>query len=143
MTIKHIDHINMTVNNIQDTLDWYGRVFGFSLVEEGWRDGRRWAVIRGGDAMLCIYEEPDFRNEDPYNRKVHGVAHFGLRISDRAAWEQTLEREKIKFTYPWQRYPHSKSWYVEDPTGYEIEVALWDNDEISFDPLAPATARGQ
>lgn len=132
-TIKHIDHLNMTVKSIDATADWYGRVFGFKVVEEGLSRGMRWAIIRGGDAMLCIYETPDFRNEDNYDRKVHGVSHFGLRITDRKAWEETVKREHVKFTYPQTRYPHSDSWYVEDPSGYEIEVALWDNDVIVFD----------
>jgi hypothetical protein len=30
------------------------------------------------------------------------------------------------------RYPHSTNWYVHDPTGYSIEVVLWDEDQISF-----------
>ena len=46
------------------------------------------------------------------------------------------ERENIKFMYdgeiPW---PHSRAWYIQDPTGYEIEVACWNDDTIRFDPL--------
>ena len=29
-------------------------------------------------------------------------------------------------------WPHSTSWYVVDPTGYEIEVALWNEDRVTF-----------
>ncbi len=29
-------------------------------------------------------------------------------------------------------YPHSTSWYVKDPTGNEIEVAIWQNNEVKF-----------
>jgi hypothetical protein len=62
-------------------------------------------------------------------RGLHRVAHFGLRITDKAAWQEMLKQEKPHFHW---RYPHSESWYVTDPTGWEIEVALWDDDTIRF-----------
>ena len=30
-------------------------------------------------------------------------------------------------------YPHSRSWYVYDPTGYEIEVVSWKGDRVAFE----------
>jgi hypothetical protein len=66
-------------------------------------------------------------------RRLHGINHFGLRITDRAAFEATVERERLEFSYPSPvRWPHSTAWYVLDPTGYEIEVACWDDDRVSF-----------
>lgn len=29
------DHLNLTVNDIKKSIDWYGQVFGFELVERG------------------------------------------------------------------------------------------------------------
>ena len=34
MQLKNIDHINLTVADFETTVAWYGRVFGFELVEE-------------------------------------------------------------------------------------------------------------
>ena len=31
-----------------------------------------------------------------------------------------------------------RSWYIADPTGYEIEVVRWEKDEVRFRPLANA-----
>ena len=63
----------------------------------------------------------------------HGVRHFGLRVTDGEAWERTLRRERLELFWdsPVQ-YPHSTSWYVKDPDGYEIEVALWNEDRVAF-----------
>jgi hypothetical protein len=64
------------------------------------------------------------------------VAHFGLRITDAEAWLETLEREKVHVLYDGEiDWPHSRSWYIKDPTGYEIEVVLWTEDVVAFDPL--------
>ncbi len=137
MKLKNIDHLNLTVANFDDTVAWYGRVFGFELVEEAMQDETRWGVLRHGDAMLCIYEFPDCHHEDRFamrKRGLHGINHFGLRITQRAAWEAVIEREKLTVLYDGPiTWPHSTAWYVTDPTGWEIEVALWKDDTIAFD----------
>jgi catechol 2,3-dioxygenase-like lactoylglutathione lyase family enzyme len=133
-TVKHLDHLNLTVRDFDETADWYRRVFGFEVVQdETDASGLRWGVLKSGDAMLCIYQHPELeapREDGP----THRVKHFGLRITDRAAWERTVEREGLELHYGGVvDWPHSTAWYVGDPTGYEIEVALWDDDTVAFD----------
>lgn len=139
MKVRHLDHINMTVDDFVETVDWYGRVFGFELVEEAVTEGIRWGVIRSGEALLCIYEDPAREHLDRFelaDKGLHGMAHFGLRITDADEWLETVDREGLEVLYGGEvAWPHSTSWYLTDPTGYEIEVALWDRDRIAFDPI--------
>jgi catechol 2,3-dioxygenase-like lactoylglutathione lyase family enzyme len=132
--VLKVDHINLTVRNLEESLQWYGRIFGFVKVEGGTgASGGPWAIVRKDDLMLCMYEAPHRRFVDGdqlTKEKIHGVYHFGIRITDKNAWEKTLSDNAIE-SYRWQ-YPHSYSWYINDPTGYEIEVAHWDNDVVSF-----------
>ncbi len=136
MELRNIDHLNLTVADFDATVAWYGRVFGFELVEEDVQDGTRWGVIRQGDVMLCIYQFAEGRLVDRFalrEKGLHGINHFGLRITDREAWEETMVREDIEVLYDGPiRWAHSTSWYITDPTGYEIEIALWDGDTIAF-----------
>lgn len=136
--LRHLDHVNLSVGDLVETRDWYARVFGFELVEEGVQDdGTPWAILRSGDAMLCCYEHTDWQligNMERRSERLHGINHFALRITDRAAWEATVEREQVELDWGGAaiEYPHSTSWYVKDPTGYGIEVALWDGDRVGF-----------
>lgn len=136
MTVKQLDHLNLSVINFDQTADWYKRMFGFEIVEQGTQDGQPWGVIKGGDAMLCIYQQPKWKAYDKDELGEQGVqriAHFAFRITDREAWEDTMKREKPKLYYGGEiGYPHSSSWYVKDPNGYYIEVALWENDTPLF-----------
>lgn len=135
MSVKQLDHLNLTVRDFAETADWYRRLFGFEIVEDE-RDanGLRWGVLRAGDALLCVYEHPELRFEDAEAAGIHRINHFGLRITDREEWERTVERENVEVHYGGEvRWPHSSAWYVVDPTGYWIEVAHWQNDVVSFD----------
>lgn len=78
--------------------------------------------------MLCFYQVKDFEKlrNDCYN-------HLGFKINNREAFEKIISDLKIPVMYGGAyRYPHSFSWYIKDPSGYEIEVAFWDNNEITF-----------
>lgn len=138
MQVKHIDHLNLSVRNFDETADWYARVFGFEIVEQGIQEGEPWGVIRNGDAMLCIYQHPDWREYDKAGLAEEGrlhISHFALRITDRKDWEAVVEREALPLYYGGEvNWPHSTAWYVRDPNGYEIEVALWDAGAPKFDP---------
>lgn len=84
--------------------------------------------------MLCIYEDPNLKGPEHLESSgIHYIAHFGLRISNEDEWKKKIKDLSLKVFYSGAvRYPRSTSWYVQDPTGYEIEVALWDNNQISF-----------
>lgn len=141
MQATRIDHVNFTVRDFEESADWYRRVFGFEVVEKSERDGQPWGVLRSeggrGEAMLCIYQAPEREFVDRFglrDRKIHGFGHFSLRIHDEAEWLETLEREKIAVLYDGLvQWPHSRSWYITDPTGYEIEVVLWKDEQVAFD----------
>ena len=144
MKVRHLDHLNLSVSNLAESVDWYGRVFGFEVQEQGVTEGVAFAIIRSGEAMLCMYEHPKFTHQGNVERrraKLHGVSHFALRITDVDEWRETVEREQLELRWGGEvDWPHSTAWYVADPTGYEIEVAAWDHDEVKFPPLADAPA---
>ncbi len=142
-----IDHLNLTVNSFDETAAWYERVFGFSVVEKDMQDGEPWGVLRSesgeGSAMLCVYQSPgrDFLDRFALrDRKLHGLAHFALRIHDEAEWLKIVGHEEITVMYNGViEWPHSKSWYICDPTGYEIEVVLWHDERVAFSPTKQAS----
>lgn len=140
MAVSGLDHLNMSVANFEETVEWYSRVFGFTLMEKGIDDNGPWGVISSGDANLCIYQVEGLECKDRFETKDEGrhyLAHFGLKITDRDEWEATVERENLEIMYggDW-KFPHSTAWYLKDPTGWEIEVVLWDEGEPDFSSVA-------
>ena len=132
--IKHLDHLNLSVHNLQESITWYQQVFGFQYVEGGTNHGIKWAIVRSGEAMLCMYECPEHESPTPHQDNTLQIHHFAFRIEDEQQWCETLHKYNIPLDYGDGviEYPHSKSWYVADPSGYQIEVVLWNQDTISF-----------
>ena len=127
---------NITVRDFDESVAWYGRLFGFELVEESTaRDGVRFGVLQSDYAMLCIYEHPELEYVDCAElrkRGLHSICHFALRLPEatQKEWEALARNEKVEFDYGGHvPYQHSDSWYVKDPTGWSIEVDTWYNGE--------------
>lgn len=131
-TVAKLDHINFTVTNFKESVEWYQKVFNLELVEkEKCDNGLHWGILRGGDTMLCIGEEPQRK---PYHGEEYlCMYHFGLRVLDKEAWEKTIKEHDLEIKYSGPiKYPHSTSWYVDDPSGNEIEVVVWNDDKVKF-----------
>ena len=87
--------------------------------------------MQAADALLCLYEHPDRRHPD--DTTAHYVSHFALRIADREAWVQRLAQTGEPVYYgEVTDWPNSRSWYVKDPSGHEIEVVSWNEDVVRF-----------
>lgn len=122
---QKIDHVNISIKNIDESVLWYGKVFGFRKVEQGLNmSGSKFAIIENQDTMICMSEYPGWTSPDlKGNKNQHQIFHFGFRIKDETKWKELIEKLDLTFTYDEISYPRSKSWYVLDLNGYEIEVS--------------------
>lgn len=121
-----IDHLNMSVHDLNESLAWYHKVFGFEKREAGvGPSGTPWAITALGDVLLCLYQHPSRLPADENDEKFLRLDHFGFRINDRRAWEKIVKEHDLKLLYGGEPilYPRSVSWYVVDPSGYEIEIS--------------------
>ncbi len=113
-----IDHVNMKVKDLAQSVKFYKNLFGFEIKqEENANKLDAPSKIIGNDTIkLCLYEVPDMSPEG-------GIAHFGFNIAN---FNQVIEKCKeldVEILYggivDWEK---SKSVYIVDPSGYEIEL---------------------
>ena len=134
MTIK-LDHINLTVENLKDSVEWYQKIFGFEIVESGITPkGIKWGIVGSSESMICMTVYSGRIAADKAEDRVgHQIYHFGIRVSDIVHWQQTIQNNSFKLYYGVQiDYPTSKSWYVHDPSGHEIEVSYTAYERLQF-----------
>jgi len=115
---KSIDHVNMKVKNLTQSVDFYKNLFGFEIKqEENPNKSDSPSKIIGNDAIkLCMYEVPDMSPEG-------GIAHFGFNIENFDSVIEKCKESNVEILYggtiDWEK---SKSVYIVDPSGYEIEL---------------------
>jgi catechol 2,3-dioxygenase-like lactoylglutathione lyase family enzyme len=134
MTIK-LDHINLTVDNLDQSIEWYRSVFGFELVESGVTPrGLAWRIVAHNDSMICMTEYAGRLSANRNDQKsFHQMNHFGIRVSDKNKWQKKIQENKLELFYGGPiEYPNSMSWYIHDPSGHEIEVSYSAKSYVQF-----------
>lgn len=133
-----IDHVNITVANLDESVAWYSKIFGFKKVEGGRTAfGKKWAIVALNDSMIAMSERKNLKAADQDDESAHKIYHFGLRIDDAEAWRAKINECGLRVYYGGEvEYPHSRSWYVHDPSGHEIEVSWTGAESMRFPELA-------
>jgi len=114
-----IDHVNMKVKNLEKSVEFYKNLFGFEIKqEENPNKADVPSKIIGNDSIkLCLYEVPEMSPEG-------GIAHFGFNIANFADIIEKCKELEIQILYggeiDWEK---SKSVYIVDPSGYELELS--------------------
>ncbi len=112
-----IDHLNLDVKNLDQTVEFYNKLFGFNVLKEQPEENSK--IIGNEHVKLCLYQKNEF---DHFEK--NGFNHFGLHIKNFEDVIKKCTEHDIELYYggtiEWER---SSSIYIKDPNGYEIELA--------------------
>lgn len=120
LNVNGLDHLNLSVINLNETVNWYKELFGFEVKEEGKSSsGNPYKIIgKSGTLYMALYENGDDEvNSNPLN-------HIGFNLDNFDESIQVLKSKGIELGYGGIiEYPDSKSAYITDPNGLEIELS--------------------
>ncbi|PBO85414.1 MAG: methylmalonyl-CoA epimerase [Thaumarchaeota archaeon] len=108
----------MKVKNLDESVEFYKNLFGFVIKqEENQNKIDTPSKIIGNDSIkLCLYEIPNMSPEG-------GIAHFGFNVENFDEVISKCEELGVEILYDgvinWEK---SKSIYIVDPSGYELEL---------------------
>ena len=112
-----IDHLNLDVRDFKETFEFYNKVFGFELLAD--QPERNCQIVGNEHVKLCFYQVFDLE-------LGQGLNHLGFHISNYDEIIEVCKTLGVPVLYEgtekvWEK---SKSLYIEDPNGYEIELSL-------------------
>lgn len=115
-----IDHLNLTVKNLEESCQFWKNLMGFETLEEIPEQNGR--IIGNKYALLALYEDPDLNN---YQKK--GFNHLSFHIENFNDIEKKCQEMNLNIEYggvlKWKK---SRSIYFNDPNGYEVELSeVW------------------
>ena len=114
-----MDHVNMKVKNLAQSVEFYKNLFGFEIKKE--ENPNRIdapSKIIGNDSIkLCLYEDPQMSPEG-------GIAHFGFHVENFADIMEKCNKLGVEVLYGGPvEFEKSRSVYIVDPNGYDIELS--------------------
>ncbi len=127
-----IDHVGISVGNLERTIDFYSKIFGFKcekIIDLPVRKMRVALLQRQGFTIEALETAgalplPEDRRIPETDLKTIGVKHFAIRVKDIAIAADYLRKNSVEFlSEPTVGVRGLKRFFVKDPDGIAIEIS--------------------
>lgn len=124
-SLQQIDHVAITVRDVERSVLWYSDVLGLTRMHEDvW--GNFPAIVGVGGTSLALFPVRSADPAGPPGPDTICARHIAFR-TDRENFEraqQVLAARGIEFTFQDHQIAHSV--YIHDPDGHQIEITTYD-----------------
>ena len=122
MKLLRIDHTAINVKSLQNTFDWYNKVFGFEIIHK-WT--HTWMI---GDQQIKIgvFERPEASVISDIGENIIAIQHFAF-LTDKDGFEKAVE-DLDRLGIPHEPVEDSGiafSVFVIDPDGHLVEITYY------------------
>ena len=129
MELEGIDHVAMSVRDVERAAQWYIDVLGFERrFSEMW-DGIPVFVGKGTTAIALFPVRSNERSTSATRGEVR-MLHLAFRANRKnfLAAQDELKQRGVRFEF--QDHEISHSIYFSDPDGHKLEITTYDLNEI-------------
>ena len=123
--VEGIDHVALSVRDVERSAQWYIEVLGFERRHEGMWEGIP-VFIGKGTTSIALFSVSSDEESRPYGRGDVRMLHLALRADRKnfLAAQEELKRRGIKFEF--QDHEISHSIYFQDPDGHKLEMTTYE-----------------
>ena len=126
MQLEGIDHVALSVRDVELSAQWYMDVLGFEPRYEGLWNGIPTFIAKGTTAIALF----PARNHDSKKTPAHAASMDMLHLAFRADRKNFLaaqrELKEREITFEFQDHEISHSIYFRDPDGHELEITTYE-----------------
>jgi len=122
--VEGIDHVALSVRDVERSAQWYIEVLGFERRHEGMWEGIP-VFIGKGTTSIALFSVSSDEKSRPCGRGDVRMLHLALRADRKnfLAAQEELKRRGIKFEF--QDHEISHSIYFRDPDGHKLEITTY------------------
>ena len=123
MELEGIDHVAISVGDVEKAAQWYIDVLGFERRFDGMWDGVPVFIGKGTTALALFPVRSKSTSNGPAEIRM---LHLALRANRKnfLAAQDELKRRGIKFEF--QDHEISHSIYFRDPDGHQLEITTYE-----------------
>ena len=114
IVIESINHMGLTVSNLENSIKFYKELFDFEVVESNSRQ----AFIKEGDILIGLYEEEDYKSQEDTKNRIS----FFIDEDDFEDALEELRENDIPIIYGPENIRKGQSLVFLDPDGNQIEL---------------------
>ena len=127
MRLQALDHVALSVRNVNESARWYVDVLGLERQHDEMWNGVP-VFVGKNDAAVALFPIRGKETSTGSSRGHPRVLHFAFRTTrpDFLAAQKELKKRGIEFEF--QDHEISHSIYFHDPDGHEIEITTYELD---------------
>jgi catechol 2,3-dioxygenase-like lactoylglutathione lyase family enzyme len=130
--VAGIDHVALSVRDVERSAQWYIDVLGFKRLHEGMWGGVPVFIGKGNTALALFPVRERSGSSSPADLRMLHLAMRANRANFLAAQEE-LRQRGIKFEFQDHEVAHSI--YFRDPDGHQLEITTYELERAA--PSAP------
>jgi catechol 2,3-dioxygenase-like lactoylglutathione lyase family enzyme len=120
--VEGIDHVALTVRDVEASVAWYRDVLGLGRMHEAaW--GSHPAVVGTGGTSVALFQERPASSSS--GGRTLGFRHLAFRVDAGNFSSARSSLESAGVRYEFADHGISQSIYFEDPDGNEIELTTY------------------
>ena len=123
--IDALDHVALSVRDVERSARWYTDVLGFKRQHEEMWDGVP-IFVGNGDAAIALFPVRDKAGSKSHDRAAVRTLHFAFRADRENFLRAQDELKKRAIPFDFQDHEISHSIYFRDPDGHEIEITTYE-----------------
>ena len=127
ITLEGIDHVALSVADVERSAAWFIEVLGFERRFEGMWDGVPVFVGKGTTALALFprRENHDWENVEPRKPNDIDMLHVAFRADRKSflAAQDDLKRRGVRFDFEDHEISHSI--YFRSPDGHRLEITTY------------------
>ncbi len=124
LNLERIDHVALSVKDVQASAAWYKDIMGLEHYYEGEWDGVPHMIGKGGTCIALF----GVKGENPQQPASGSVTMLHLAFkTDRTNFEDAknqLKERQIEFEFSDHKISHSI--YFNDPDGHQLEITTYE-----------------
>ena len=128
--IDAIDHVALTVRDIERSVAWYQEVLGLERRNEE-SLGNYPAVVCAGSTCLALFPVSETEPQPLQNRGAITMRHLAIRVNRENFEQAQIELRRRGIDFDFEDHDIAHSIYFHDPNGYKVELTTYETVESS------------